>query len=212
MKIQLAFIFLVLTCQSFAIDSSHDFYTISKIKVIALNSDHFSYNEDKAAVSMGWGEIVRVGEQAWAIIKENKPILETQKKWGGALPQGATSWTQLQGWQAPLSYDYKVVAENPFGIKLVDITFKVIFTYGGSFQGKGKYLMNATILPANVNVFIGTKASVNVEIRDVFNMRSEEDPVAAMLLLVKTNIETPVQSSIATQSFSITGEGNLTEQ
>jgi len=54
-------------------------------------------------------------------------------------------------------------------MNVVDFTFRVVFLYGGNYQGKGKYLTGITVIPSNVDVMWGYKFDCKVSIPDTVN-------------------------------------------
>ena len=69
-----------------------------------------------------------------------------------ALPAGLTHWDSLSGWKPPKGTVYGFYAKNLYGMKVIDVEYQVLRTYGGSYKGKGRYLTGVTIEPLLVSV------------------------------------------------------------
>ena len=165
-----------------------NFYTISDVtlsKVAEDKSEDLSWLsslEDDCGTSEAWSQqkpqsatvvvdqIINIGKKIWEIVKANKPVVEVKTKTANALPKGIQCWDQLESWNFPKAETYKVVYKNLMGIEVVRFSFRVIFTYGGQYRGKGRYITNATIVPADVNVVWGYTFGANVNISQVVNL------------------------------------------
>ena len=154
-------------------------------------------------------EIINIGEKVWDIVKEGAPVVETEINRASALPAGVDCWMELSGWQTPKSQLYRVTYKNLYGITVVDFKFRVIFSYGADVNGKGRYIANATIMPADLHVTWGYNFNAQVHIPLVFNAGTKEAPIAGMQLEVKWNISTPFNYKEKSEVFYITGDGQL---
>ena len=158
-------------------------------------------------------DIVNLGEQVWKVVKENEPILEAKGMTASALPMGIQCWNQLSNWSPTRSDTYEVVYKNLYGMKVVDVKFRVIYTYGGKLKGKGNYLTNATIRFGKVNVLWGYMFNADVEIPQVVNMGSVDNPLAGMELTLNWTVNTrpiSLKKSLNSMSFFIAGDGRAT--
>ena len=158
-------------------------------------------------------KVINLGQKIWSIVEANKPVVNIQTQYGTATPQGVTHWSQLAGWKPPEGKLYGFSAKNAYGIKVVDVTYQVLRTYGGNYNGKGKYLTAVTIQPLTVDVLWGYKFNLSVEIPDssVVNVGTAQDPVAAMQPLVKWTIATVIKSSDGRSTYYLQGDGLFKE-
>ena len=58
----------------------------------------------------------------------------------------------------------------------------LIYTYGGSYDGKGAYITGAEVVPTDVNVAWGYNLGASMKVKSIFNQGSRENPVAAAIL------------------------------
>lgn len=154
-------------------------------------------------------EVINLGEKVWDIVKEGAPVVTTEINRASALPAGVDCWMELSGWQTPKSQLYRVTYQNLYGMTVVDFKFRVIFSYGADVNGKGRYIANATIMPADLHVTWGYNFNAQVHIPLVFNAGTKEAPIAGMQLEVKWNISTPLNYKEKSEVFYITGDGQL---
>lgn len=154
-------------------------------------------------------QVIGIGEKIWKIIEAGQPVVEVNTNTAGAVPSGITDWAQLENWRLPVTKSYQITYKNSYGIKVVDFTFRVIFMSGGSYQGKGQYIANAQIIPVALDVAWGYKFNANVQISQVYNMGSKEDPLAGMQLFLKWNTGTVLKSINKSEAFFIQGDGQL---
>ncbi len=158
-------------------------------------------------------EIVNIAVKVWDIIKDNAPVVDINTKYASAVPSGIGSWTQLNGWKKPSGYSYSFSAINGFGAKWVDVEYKVLFTSGGKYMGKGKYLTGVTIIPSKVDVNWGTHVTLSAEVPDstIVNIGTSEDPVAAMQLVLTHRMSTVMSNLNGTEVYYINGYGDMQE-
>lgn len=153
--------------------------------------------------------VINLGKKIWVIIDANKPVVDVHTDTANALPKGAQSWQDLANWQAPVSKLFHVTYRNLFRMKVVDFSYRVLYTYGGTANGKGQYLTNVTIVPAELNVAWGYYFSAQALVPNVTNAGSSEDPIAAAELMLRYTVKTTLKHSEVTSSFYVRGDGNF---
>lgn len=158
-------------------------------------------------------QIINIGQKIWAIIEKNKPVVDVRNSYATALPKGSTHWNDLTGWSAPKGKVYKLTAKNTYGQTMVTAKWQVIRTYGGSHEGKGKYLTAVTVEPLQVDVLWGYKFTLVAEVPDtsIVNVGTKADPVAAMTATLKWRIETVVKDSQGKGLYYLQGDGLFQE-
>ena len=104
----------------------------------------------------------------------------------------------------------EIVGKNKFGSEVVRFKYKVIFTYNGSVANVGKYIGYATVEPAHLRVgWGGFKVDVQVAVPQVFNMGTTENPIAGMKIQVRYAVDTIVVHDETTDSYILSGSGNV---
>jgi len=85
----------------------------------------------------------------------------------------------------------------------------VVYSYGGSFQSKGKYLSNVSVTAADTRAISTFELNANVEIPEVLNHGTKDDPLAGMRIVVKWSIKGKFQKTVQSAEFYVTGDGQL---
>jgi hypothetical protein len=155
-----------------------------------------------------------MGEKVWTLLKENEPVLEAKSTSASALPSGIQCWNQLSNWSRARAETYRMTYKNLYGMTVVDLEFSLIYNYGGSFDGRGKYLTNSTIQFNTVDVMWGFIVNANVEIPQVVNMASVDSPVAGMQVTLNWTVNTrPISLRKLNKavSFFVSGDGTPTK-
>jgi len=153
------------------------------------------------------GAIVRIGKEIWKVIEKNKPVVNASIDFANILPKANPNWMELENWKAPQSRVYHVQYKNLYNMTVVDYSYRVLFTSGGTFNGKGKYLSHVTILPANLNVLWGYRFNSEVKIANIVNQGTTESPVAGAEMQVTWSVNTPLVSSQSSSSYFMNGNG-----
>ncbi len=158
-------------------------------------------------------KIVNIASKIWDIIKDNAPVSNIDTKYATALPQGVTSPRQLTGWSKPRVYIFGFYAENLYGVKAVDVEYRVVYTFGGSYNGKGKYLTGVSVVPTKVDVLWGYRFDMQSYVPDstVVNVGTSQKPIAALQLKLTWNISTSIKDSKGTAVYYIQGDGYFNE-
>ncbi len=155
-------------------------------------------------------QITNIGKDTWEFIQNNKPVINATTQYAHALPRGSACWDDLSNWQRPRSEVYKATYVNGFGMEVVNLEIKLLYTYGGQANNKGRYISNATLLYNKLDVTWGFKVDAAVEVPLVVNMGSKEDPVAGMQLTLRWAIK-GVNHLERTAGFFVYGDGRPTE-
>ena len=168
---------------------------------------------DLGVIQVLLDQVINIGAKLWDIIKLNAPVANVSTSYAVAVPQGITEWNQLAGWKKPKSYTYVFSARNFYGAKVVDVRYKVIFTYGGGYKGKGQYLTGVTMAPSATNVSWGYRFSLSAKVPDstIVNAGTDTDPIAAMQLNAVWQIATTLKENNGTSVYYIQGDGYFEE-
>jgi hypothetical protein len=154
-------------------------------------------------------QIINIGKKIFAVVQAGKPVVNMKLDTANALPKGLTCWSDLTGWAMPESKVYQVDYTNGFGMTVVSYSYRVTYTAGGSADGVGKYITNATFQPANVNVAWGFQLDAEAAIPSVFNTGTKQAPVAGMQMNMAWKVTSPVKENQMTESYFVSGENKL---
>lgn len=152
-------------------------------------------------------QIIRIGTKIYKIVEAGKPVYNYSTCRTDVVPQGITNWMQLSNWQTPLSKRYERTIKNGYGMTVVYLRYRIEYTPGGSYNGKGRFLQAVTILPESVYVAWGYNMDVTVSVPSVSNAGSSTNPVAAAQLLIDSKVSTIINTSQNTESYYVRGDG-----
>ena len=167
--------------------------------------------DELAGAELALESIVNIGKRAWKIVADGKAIVKAAEVSANAMPVGIDCWTDMEGWQQPVSKVYEIEYENFFGNKVVSYLVRVSFVPGGSYKGLGKYISQANVTAANVDVMWGFNLNASANVNTIFNMGTKESPVAGMQIQVNWTVSNPLMDSSGSKMFAVNAYGQLTE-
>jgi hypothetical protein len=182
---------------------------IATLSPIALESGDGSIGQDLDETQVVLDQFINMGKKIWSIIEANRPVVNVKTDIAHALPLGVQSWQQLATWQTPQAKAFRVVYKNLYGASVVDFTFRLHFTHGGSVNGKGAYLTHITVVPANLSVVWGYTFNAQTEIPSITNAGTHEAPVAGALIEIKWSVDTALKHQQNTASYYVRGDGQF---
>lgn len=158
-------------------------------------------------------QIINTAAKIWKIIADNHPVVDVKTTYATGLPKGITNWDQMAGWQPPKGTIYELTAKNMYGSQVVHVRYQVLRTYGGSYQGKGKYLTAVTVEPLLTEVAWGYHYSMEASVPDtsVVNVGTSADPVAGMTATLNWHVSTALKDSQGTGLYFLQGDGAFRE-
>ncbi|MBI2069750.1 MAG: hypothetical protein HYT79_04035 [Elusimicrobia bacterium] len=155
--------------------------------------------------------IINLGLKIWGIIERNRPVVDVTNQYATAVPEGITNPFQLGNWNQPHGEIYEMTAKNVYGMRVVKVRYQVLRTDGGSYRGQGKYLANVSVQPLLVEVLWGYRFNLNAEVLTVTNAGTAENPLAAMTLVLKWRIATPIKDGQGAMVYYVRGDGLMRE-
>lgn len=185
--------------------------TASEIASGYLSSEIPNTFSPAALAGLDWSQMIVIGEKIIELIKEGKPVVNIKRDAVSVVPMGIQSWQQLAGWQVPVTKAYNLSVKNGFGSKVVDVRLKVSGMWGGSVDGRGKFLANVQIVPVAVKVLWGWSLDLWSENREPVNAGTVADPVAGLGFDIRYKAGTVLNELNGTQDYYITGDGKILE-
>jgi hypothetical protein len=153
-----------------------------------------------------WEAITNVGKQVWKVIQDNAPVANIQYDYATAMPRGITSAGDLDGFSDLTFQSWRLHGKNAFGATVYDVTYTLVHQYGGSYQGKGKYLATVSILPSNVEVLWGYTVNMKVATISTLNVGTAADPVGSASLEMSFNVKSLMKNATTTTLFQFRGD------
>lgn len=173
----------------------------------ALNFDQWIGNLNQAEVIVD--KIINIGTKIWNVVEKGRPSMSYRQSKATALPQNITAWQQLEAWQNPKAKYYQITYKNLYGIEVAKLVYKIIYLYGGSFKGQGRYLGYVSVEPKELKTAYGYTFNVQAKVDSVYNKGTKENPIAGMILNVNWTIETVLKKETQSHSYHIDGLGGF---
>lgn len=155
-------------------------------------------------------KIINIGKALWKIVEAGKPSNEWRSASANAIPQEATSWQSMNSWRNPKGYMSGFGVTNLMQIEVVRLDYTVVYTYGGTFQGRGAYLKNVSVAP-QAKVRWGWNLDAEVRIVDTVNVGTEQNPIAGMELHVKWKVWSALNEFTGEDVLFVRGDGELSK-
>jgi len=215
---------LTLSFQAFSESSfDHDQFTIGSITIKEIDGPEAvdgDFNDKNVVAAIGEvigvvDSMIALGKKIYPIIEAGKPVLSSDLPVTHVLPKKEDvsdydlTLGMMENWQFPKSKSYKVVYNNIYGMEVISFTYTVHFQYGGSFEGKGKYLTGVFVSARDLTVAWGFDFSASTEVVTVTNMGSMENPVAGLSLKLSWTVKTPIMENQSSRVFHVAGDGRI---
>lgn len=95
------------------------------------------------------------------------------------------------------------------GIDVVKFEYMVIYTYGCSYEGAGKYIQTAMIQPLTVKTAYGWDFTATMKFSGMMNHGKKADPIAGALLTLKYTMNSWRTAYERNDTVHIRGDGQL---
>lgn len=157
-------------------------------------------------------DLVALGEDIYKLVTKGKPHNTTSYAPISVVPKlngEAVDILTTEYWNVPLKRSYKVIYENIYGADVVTFQFAVIYSYGGSYNGKGKYLTSVQIIPEQVRTLFGFDFTATMKLGGIQNLGSRENPIAGATLLLESTVNSVMVAHTDTYSFHVDGLGGF---
>ena len=195
------------------------YYDITSVDVREVEADldkNFESvgNKNLGQVIMQARELIAFGKEIWKIIEAGRPVSSHQAMQTiTVLPKDengdAVDPLDMEGWQLPSARSYRVEYKNGFGMTVIGFTYTVMFQWGGSYDGKGKYLTGVNVVADDITVSWGFDFSAESQMVSITNTGTRANPVAAATLNIKYRAKSVVRDISSTETFYVTGSGKI---
>lgn len=155
-------------------------------------------------------QIINIGERVWKFLQDNRPVVSAKTMYANALPRGIQCWDELDSWQRPRSEVYRATYYNGFGMAVVNLEFRLVFTWGGQVNETGRYLTNVTVQYRKLDAAPFFNVDAEVEVPQVVNVGKRKSPVAGMQVSVRWKVR-GLNHVERTASFFVYGDGRPTD-
>lgn len=157
-------------------------------------------------------DLIAMGEELYVLVTKGRPTLTTTSAPISVLPREgdrAVNPMDMENWQKPVSR--KLSMRYTFlGITVASLDYKIVYTYGGTYNGKGAYLTGLVIVPS-ASASFGVDFDATMKLVGIANQGSRANPVAAATIQLQYTMKTLGRATDRTDTFHITGRGSLNQ-
>jgi hypothetical protein len=159
-------------------------------------------------------EMVALGEAIYELVKKGKPTNVTQYAPISVVPRDPETMApvyefDLEGFSIPVQKTYVARVKNGLGKEVVSFSYQVTYSYGGSYNGTGKWLSGVMIVPGSIRTTFGWDFNATMNVGGIMNHGSKENPVAGVRVIVKYQMNSWSSAFERNDSFHITGDGKI---
>jgi hypothetical protein len=157
-------------------------------------------------------DIVALGEDIYRLAIKGKPTNSTSYAPISVVPKEngeAVDVLDVEYWFPPVKRSYSMVYKNGYGMEVVQFKYSVIYSYGGSFRGRGMYLTGVQIIPESVRTAFGFDFEATMKLGGIQNQGSKYSPVAGATILMEYSVSSLVRTLLNVDSFFISGDGRF---
>lgn len=159
-------------------------------------------------------DMVALGEAIYELVKKGKPSNVTEYAPISVVPKDPTTKEiidvfDLEGFSMPVQRTYTTKIKNGVGKVLVNFTYKVMYSYGGSYNGAGKYLTGVIIVPQSVRTNFGWDFNASMKLSGMMNHGTKASPVAGVMITIKYQMNSWSSAFERNDTIHITGRGEF---
>jgi len=159
-------------------------------------------------------DMVALGEAIYDLVKKGKPTNVTEYAPISVVPRDPITKEyvdpfDLEGFSMPVEKNFITIIKNGFGQAVVKFSYKVLYSYGGSYNGKGRYLANVIIVPGSIRTSFGWDFTASMKLSGIMNHGTKENPVAGIMVTVKYQMNSWITAFERNDTIHINGNGYL---
>jgi hypothetical protein len=159
-------------------------------------------------------DLVALGEAFYELVKKGRPSNVTEFAPISVVPRNAQTKEyvdpfDLEGFSMPVERSFIAKVKNGTGSEVVNFNYKVIYSFGGSYDGKGKYLTNVMVVPGAVRTSYGWDFNAKMSLSGVMNHGTRENPVAGAMVNIKYQMNSWSAAFERNDTIHVTGAGEM---
>jgi hypothetical protein len=157
-------------------------------------------------------DLVALGEGIYNLVNKGKPSNKSSYAPITVIPRVGGKYVDImetENWSVPKKVTYQIIYKNLYGMEVVKFRYSVIYSFGGTYNGKGAYITAAQIIPDSIMTSWGFDFSAHMKLGGIQNHGSKENPVAGAIMIMEYRVETVLQASLESDSYHITGRGGF---
>lgn len=209
------------------------FFTITKVEVKEISRDiildqdvqrtvseqYIGHQKNGAAQIETAGKVistardlVALGEDIYRLVSKGKPNVTTAYDPISVIPKvdgKPVDILDTESWSMPTKRTYTLSLKNLYNIEVINFRYSIMFSYNGSYDGKGAYITAAQIQPDYVNVLWGFDFSATMKLGGIQNQGTRANPIAGATLLMQYTASNVMNSRTMVDTYFITGRGQF---
>lgn len=166
-------------------------------------------------------DVVALGEAIYALVEHGRPKVTTDYAPISILPRDPSNTAtdpalryavdpfDMEGFSLPIEKMITAKVKSPTGGEAVVFQYKVIYSYGGSYNGVGKYLTGINIIPASVKVAHGWTFNSSMKLSGMMNHGTRANPIVGAMITIKYSMSSMTQAFERNDTIYINGDGSL---
>lgn len=159
-------------------------------------------------------DLIALGEKIYEIVKKGKPTTKTDFTAVSVVPRNQETKEyvdpfDLEGFSMPLERSFSTRITNGLGKEVVRFDYIIVYSYGGSWNGSGKYLTNVIVAPKNIKVTSGWEFNASMKLAGIMNHGTKSDPVAGAMVNVNYQMSSVRSAFERTDVIHLTGRGEI---
>jgi hypothetical protein len=155
-------------------------------------------------------DVVALGETVYQLVIKGKPSTKTTYAPISVIPRingVPADIFDTEGWTAPVKRTYQIRYNNLYNVTVVHFMFSVIYSYNGSYDGKGAYLTAVQVVPEYVKSLWGWDFSATMRLGGIQNQGTRANPVAGATVMIEYTASSVLENVQRVNSFFLTGKG-----
>jgi hypothetical protein len=158
-------------------------------------------------------DFVALGESIYTLVQKGKPTTTTEYAPISVVPKDPISKEvvepfDLEGFSMPVQKKFTTIIKSGLS-EAIRFDYMVTYSYGGSYNGVGKWLTGVQIIPVSVKTSYGWDFNATMKVSGIMNHGTKADPIAGVIVIVKYQMNSWRTSQERNDTFHITGLGEL---
>lgn len=159
-------------------------------------------------------DVVALGEDIYTLLEKSRPKITTSYEPISIVPRDPMTKEivdpyELEGFSMPVEKTYRSRVKNMLGKEVAVFDYKLMYSYGGSYNGAGKYLTGILIIPGAIHAKRGWTIDSTMKLTGLMNHGTRENPVVGAFITVKYAIHSLGNAFERNDTFHITGNGEM---
>jgi len=159
-------------------------------------------------------DMVALGQAVYELVKKGKPSNTTSFAAISVVPKDPTtkeaiSPFDLEGFSVPEERNFTAIVKNGNNDVVVRFDYQLVYSFGGSYDGKGQYLTNVMIVPKSINTSFGWDFTAIMKLEGIMNHGSKVNPIAGAIVSIKYQMNSWTKSFERNDTIHLTGSGQV---